>query len=178
MGRVAFIPWTKFQNADEFAGYVRKWNSANTHSGHQWTIVMWKDKTAAATMGNLGFGSTIRIVGHGEAGSHKISCDEAGSNGLSYEAVFDRLVTSGLKRSFAGTIDCHSCSSGVPRPGSQSFAAKLANHLRLNGYLLISVVGYFGDLNADYHDNGGKYHHKYVTMFGGEVKKKWARMRF
>ena len=132
MGRVAFIPWTKFQNADEFAGYVRKWNSANTHSGHQWTIVMWKDKTAAATMGNLGFGSTIRIVGHGEAGSHKISCDEAGSNGLSYEAVFDRLVTSGLKRSFAGTIDCHSCSSGVPRLTSAKRSSSCLTECRVH----------------------------------------------
>ena len=140
MGRVVFIPWNKFQNAEEFAGYVTNWNSANTHSNHQWTTVTWRANTAAPSISNLSFGSTIRIIVHSNPGCHKIFCDLQGGNPLTYETVCDRLIASGLSRTFAGTIDCHSCSSGVPSLGSQSFAAKVAMYLRLNGYAMVSVA--------------------------------------
>ena len=175
MGHVAFVPWTQ-ATAPEFSTYVNQWNTANTHDGHQWTVVHYGDDRS--TIKALGFGSAIRIIGHGGAGDHELDADLHGNGTIKYDTVCDRLIATGLTRTYAGTIDCHSCSSAVPIPGKQAFAAKIANYLRSKGYLLISVVGYFGALDAEYDNTGGKYDHKYVTLFGREVKKKWAQWRF
>lgn len=176
MGRIAFVPWAHAQ-APEFEADVIQWNSSNTHHGHTWSTVHFGD--GREVIKSLSVGSTIRIMGHGAPGDHTIDADVHGGGSLKYDEVCDRLIATGLTRSFAGTIDCNSCSSATATLGRQSFAAKVSQYLRGKGYLLISVVGYFGALDARYNNfMGGKYQHMNVTLFGWEAKKKWARVRF
>ena len=75
-------------------------------------------------------------------------------------------------------IVCDNCYSAVPKIGSQSFAAKVSQYMRGKGYLLISFIGFFGPIDSYYNDGGGKYYHRHVTLFGKEIKSKWAQFRF
>jgi hypothetical protein len=160
MGRILFIPWSQ-TDAPEFSQYGVQWNSAHTHSRastlarHQWDIVHYGD--SPALIKSLSAGSTIRIIGHGGSGEHELAGDQNGNHRIKYDEVCDRLISTGLNRKFVGVIDLHSCCSAVPSTGRQSFAAKVSQYLRGKGYLLISFVGYFGELDAEYHDGGGGY---------------------
>lgn len=70
-------------------------------------------------------------------------------------------------------IVCDSCFSAVPTPGSQCFAAKVSQYMRGKGYLLISFIGYLGTIESCYDSHGDdQYKHRYVTVFGQEVKSK------
>jgi len=182
--RIAYVPWTRASGAaNEYIAKVQSWNddSDDTHRGHDYDLVFSGDGNETALIRALPYGHRIYIKGHGQAGDHQIYPSLAAlnaGNGLKYDAVADNLIASGLRKRWVGVIVCDNCSSAVPTRGSQAFAAKFSQYMRGRGYLLISFIGYFGLIDSEYNDQGGKYLHRYVTMFGNEVKSKWAQWRF
>jgi hypothetical protein len=180
--RIAYVPWTRGSGeAAEYIGKVQSWNddSDDTHHGHTYDLVFYGDLAAKATIRALPYGHRIYIKGHGLPGDHSIYPNpSAASVGMSYEDVCDHLIESGLQKRWAGVIVCDNCYSAVPKVGSQAFAAKVSQYMRKKGYLLISFIGFFGPVDSHYNDQGGKYLHRHVTLFGKEIKSKWAQFRF
>jgi hypothetical protein len=149
------------------------WNTKNTK--HNYT---YETLAPGSDLSTLPWYSEIYIRGHGGDGDHEIA--DGNHNVLKYDAVADLLIADGLKRTWSGVIKCLNCSSGVPTLGRQSFAAKFAQYMRGKGYLLISFVGYLGPVDGYplKNDPNAHYDHKYTTIFGHEVKNKWARAFF
>jgi hypothetical protein len=183
--RIAYVPWTRASgNADDYRGKVDSWNddSDQTHGEHEYDLVFHQDLNAKTVIRALPYGHRIYIKGHGLPGRHEISPRVGGFNaglGLTYNDVCDRLISDGLQKRWVGVIVCDNCYSAVPKPGSQAFAAKVSQYMRGKGYMLISFIGFFGPIDSYYNDNqGGKYLHRNVTVFGTEIKSKWAQFRF
>lgn len=181
--RILYIPWTRASGlADQFINNGAQWNasSAQTHNQHTYDVVCYGDANAKTIIRGLPWGHRIYVQGHGGAGDHSIEADAA--NRLTYNEVADRLIADGLQKRWAGVIVCDSCQSAVPTMGMQAYARKFADYMRLKGYLLISFIGYFGPVDAIYNRQKGllgddpKYDHRYVTVFGKEVKSKWTQI--
>jgi len=97
----------------------------------------------------------IYIRGHGHAGEHKIYSAKSFGEEVSYSTVHDRLVASGLPKSFSGHIHCYNCHSGEPgNPAENMFASKIpyarmfADHMYTNGYRSAKFYGYLGPLDS------------------------------
>ncbi|HTJ29466.1 MAG TPA: C80 family cysteine peptidase [Acidobacteriaceae bacterium] len=175
--RVVFIPWDQAVGS-EFGDEVDDHN-ANTdrHHQHNYEAVYYDSPHPNGVIETLPWGVRIEIVGHGGRGDHEL--ETSGGNALTYKEVADRLIEHGLKKRHPRTISLNTCSSAVPTLGSQSFAAKFANYMRSEGYLLISVLGYFGAIDGKYYmEPGHDYSHRFVTVAGKEVKGKWVAWRF
>jgi hypothetical protein len=180
--RIAYVPWWRATGvANEYLAKVQSWNddAADTHHQHDYDLVFSGDPNEKAIIRALPYGHRIYIKGHGLPGDHKIYPNpNPGTAGMKYDDVCDNLIGSGLQKRWAGVIVCDNCYSAVPAPGRQAFAAKVSQYMRGKGYLLISFIGYFGPVDSLYNDRGGKYSHRHVTLFGKEVKSKWAQWRF
>jgi len=175
--RVVFIPWTAAEGAEFGAEVVDHNANTDRHHQHNYEAVYYDSPHPNGTIENLPWGVRIEIVGHGGAGNHGIQT--SGGNELTYSDVADRLIEHGLRKRHPRTISINTCSSAVPTLGSQCFAAKFANYMRSEGYLLISVLGYFGAIDGEYNkEPGSEYSHRYVTIGSKEVKGKWACWRF
>lgn len=175
--RVVFIPWTQVVGAEFGAEVVNHNADADRHHSHDYEAVFYDSPHPNGTIANLPWGVRIEIVGHGAAGDHEL--ETSGGHPLTYKQVADRLIEHGLKKRHPRTISLNTCSSAVPTLGSQCFAAKFANYMRSEGYLLISVLGYFGAIDGEYNmEAGHDYSHRFVTVGGKEVKGKWACWRF
>lgn len=179
--RIAYVPWTRASGeAAEYLGKVKQWNdvSDETHHEHDYDLIFHGDLNAKDLIRALPWGHRIYIKGHGLPGYHEIFPNPHAANGLKYDAVGDRLIADGLQKRWAGVIVCDNCYSAVPKVGSQAFAAKLSQYMRGKGYLFLSFIGFFGPIDSHYNDQGGKYLHRHVTLFGKEIKSKWAQFRF
>jgi hypothetical protein len=178
MANVIYIPWS-LPLAQEFLLKSQQWVNSEGDQKHtrNWQIVMNGDP--GAPLSSLPFGSTIYVRGHGAPGDHSLDADNHGNGSIKYDQVCDRMIADGLKRSFAGTIKFSCCNSGVPGFGAQSFAAKASQYFRFSkGYMLISFVGYMGAVDSEYNFDSDTHRHRYVTVFGKEIKSKWAQIRF
>lgn len=178
MANIIYIPWDGAL-ATEFLAKSQQWVDTQSEQKHtrNWIIVKYKDP--GLPLSNIPFGSTIYVRGHGESGKHSIQAVHSGWGDIGYDLVCDRMIADGLGRSFVGTIKFSCCNSGVPKLGSQPFAAKASQYLRLKGYLFISFVGYLGAIDGRYdYDNGDAHRHRYVNVLGTEVKSKWVQVRF
>ncbi len=197
--RIAYVPWTRASGlANEYLDKVQEWNddADDTHHGHTYDLVFYGDGNQEQVFEALPSCHRIYIKGHGSPGDHRIypNITAPDSDGIKYDVVCDRLIESGLKRSWMGVIVCDNCYSAVPQIGSQAFAAKMSQYLRLKGYLFISFIGLFGPVTSKYLARGGKYSHRYVLPFANDmpligakagsklsqfmVKSKWAQWRF
>jgi len=178
MSNVIYVPWSGAE-ANEFLEKSRQWqdsdNSGRSKHKRDWVLTQYGQNGLA----KIKRGSTIYVRGHGAPGFHSLAPVDDGNGLIDYRTVCDRMIADGLYKSFVGTIKFSCCDSGVPTLGSQSFAAKFSQHLRLSkGYFLVSVVGYLGAVDSHYNDQGGKNNHRYVTFFGKETKSKFAQVRF
>jgi hypothetical protein len=181
--RIAYVPWTRASGGgNQYVAKVQQWNdhTDSTHGKHTYDLVFHGDADAKQTIRGIGWGHRIYIKGHGGPGDHYIYGD--GDAMLKYDEVAERLISDGLQKRWAGVIVCDNCYSAVPKVGSQAFARKFADKMRMKGYLMISFIGYFGPVDSYYNQGEGlmgkpsKYEHRYVTVFGGEVKSKWAQI--
>lgn len=179
MANIIYIPWSGAL-ANEFLGKSQQWVNSSGNQKHQrnWQIVLNGDP--GSPLSNLSFGTKIYVRGHGAPGDHTIDADEHGNGRIKYDQLCDQMIADGLKRTFTGTIKFSCCNSGVPKFGSQAFAAKASQYFRFSkGYLLISFVGYMGSIDSEYnYEDDDEHMHRHVTMFGKEIKSKWAQMRF
>jgi hypothetical protein len=183
MTDIVYTPWPRAGDGQGFVQEVADWNaSIGRGEVHRRTKalldVCYGDP--GQPLANVKRGASIYVEGHGASGDHEVVADHHGSAPLKYNEVCDRLIGSGLQRSWLGTIKFLICDSAVPKIGKQSFAAKASQYFRLRkGYLLISFVGYLGPVDGvPNFDNGSKHAHRWVTMFGREVKSKYAEIRF
>lgn len=185
---IHFIPWTRASGEHvDFLAEVQDWanSSAAGETNHRYNfdIVCHGD---AYDMSTLPWYSEIYVHGHGGKGDHELSSECGANTSLKYDAVADRLISHGLKKTWSGAIKLYACSSGTPTLGRQSFAAKFAQYMRFKkNYHLVSYVGYYGAIDGcpDYSPEGSYSKHKYATMFEGtslecEVKTKWRKAFF
>lgn len=120
----------------------------------------------------------VYIRGHGMAGAN---CIEAGRGGgyVRYDEVVNRLVESGLPKTFRGKIKCYNCHSAesLNPAGNQDhhvfetygtcFAQLVADAMYARGYKKCTFFGYVGSIDA-FAKDGTSGKHKYVR--GAAVK--------
>lgn len=179
---ILYVPWTYPGEGDEFHTKSLAWKDADDadelhYGSYNYEIVHYGDGTSLA---DLSWFSEIYIRGHGAPGDHTIDNDHSGTSSLKYDAVADRLISHGLKKTWVGVIKCYNCNSGRCTLGMQSFAAKFAQHMRFTkGYHLVSYVGYLGAMDSEPNQQAGEqFKHKHATMFGREIKSKYAKALF
>jgi len=188
-----FIPFTG-ANAKEFKIKSEQWNEAekvNLSDGidakkyRQFDIVTWVDKVISKELDTLSTtNSEIFIRAHGSIGATHISTRNAPeqqgasiTTAVSVTDVCDRLISSGLKTSYAGKIHFYSCYSGVdiiPQKMKETHAKQKvkiergqtikkehlvgpdciarigAKYLKSKGYVNAKYFGYLGPLKSEY----------------------------
>ena len=141
-------------------------------------VAIWYDGKSNPFMASFNTGQ-IYVRGHGMAGFVSIEMARGGER-IHYTDVVDRLVTSGLKKAFAGDIKCYNCHSaetGVPGSDSQiddgtPFAQYVADELYARGYKSCRVFGYTDAIDSFPKGAGavvqtGEVLHKYRRGKGG-----------
>ena len=190
---LVFIPFTG-QNSKEFKVKSEQWNEAekvNLSGGidakkyRQFDIVIWEDKIISNEVKDLSTtNSEIFIRAHGSIGATHVSTrntpieDKASvTTAISVTEVCDRLISSGLKTSYAGNIHFYSCYSGVdilPQKMKETHAKQKikidngqtvkkehlvgpdciarigAKYLKSKGYVNAKFFGYLGPLKSEY----------------------------
>lgn len=130
--------------------------------------VWWKPKKKDSFISSLNTGQ-IYIRGHGMPGFKSIEGGRGGER-VDYDEVVDRLIDSGLHKSFAGQIKCYNCHSaenGDPSSndpegiGGIPFAQRVADELYIRGFRHCRIFGYFGSIDSFVKD-GSEGKHKYV----------------
>lgn len=102
----------------------------------------------------------IYIVGHGGAGKDIVS--PAGITSphiLTAREVGERLIQSGLKPEFKGSLKCFTCSSASPidaANGQESFAQLFADFMVSNGYTNCAFQGYTKSISSRANSDGHK----------------------
>lgn len=117
----------------------------------------------------------IYIRGHGMPGENIIEGGRGGEH-LRYDEVVDRLIKSGLNKSFSGKIKCYNCHSAesidptgniaasVIETGGTAFAQLIADEMFHRGYRSCTFWGYEGSIDSLPKD-GSQGKHKYVRAF-------------
>lgn len=188
-----FIPFAG-PNAKEFKVKSEQWNEAeetNLSGGidakkyRQFDIVVWENKMASKDITSLpNKNAEIFIRAHGSIGATHVSTrntpnenSASVTTAVSVTDVCDRLISSGLKTSFAGNIHFYSCYSGVdilPQKMKETHAKQKiklekgqtvkkehlvgpdciarigAKYLRSKGYVNAKYYGYLGPLKSEY----------------------------
>lgn len=115
--RIVFIPWPPAE-AQEFIDKTNQWNRVSTKA---FTILSWQAGVQHAAIQNAhnDDGTAIYIRGHGSPGQDYIQIKVTGGGGavteqkLSIITACQRLIASGLHKSFGGTIKFFHCYSGT-----------------------------------------------------------------
>ena len=145
--KIIFIPYTDAEGNGGERGDAASWES--NLSG--FSTVVYDGGFQHPIMG-AGLLDQIYIVGHGAAGDPAIAND-TGAADLPYDTIADRLILTGLPRSFAGEIKIYACRGGEANGTSLSFAKLFARYLiKEKKYFLASVYGYVGKLTAKVFD--------------------------
>jgi hypothetical protein len=126
----------------------------------------------------------IYIVGHGAAGDPKIAND-TGSADLPYNTIADRLILTGLPKSYAGDIKIYACEGGEANGTNLAFAKHFARYLiKEKKYLLTAVYGYVGSLTAltleDQNVGGHAVTHKKAhkwSVSGSGANERWTKAK-
>lgn len=115
--RIVFIPWPPTE-AQEFIDKTNQWNRVSTKG---FTILSWQAGVQQAAIQNAhnDAGTVIYIRGHGNPGQDYIQIKVTGGGGTVTEhklpiiTACQRLIASGLHKSFAGAIKFFHCYSGT-----------------------------------------------------------------
>jgi hypothetical protein len=141
--KIIFIPFTDGEGNTGERGDAADWE-ANL-SG--FTTVVYDGGFQPAVM-QAGILDQIYIVGHGAAGDPKIAND-TGSADLPYNTIADRLILTGLPKTYAGDIKIYACRGGEANGTNLAFAKHFARYLiKEKKYYLTAVYGYVGKLTA------------------------------
>ena len=72
-----------------------------------------------------------------------------------FNTVYDRLLESGLQKTFAGEIHCYNCHSAEHNKDGKDgpfygepYAVRFANYMYTNGYKSCTYFGYLGPLDS------------------------------
>ncbi|TQF83087.1 hypothetical protein FK498_03325 [Elioraea sp. Yellowstone] len=138
--------------------------------GHRAISVWWQPGKKNPFLAGLSDGQ-IYIRGHGMPGYKSIEGGRGGER-VDYDEVVDRLLQSGLRKTFAGKIKCYSCHSAEfgDTAGSMDreqvgtpFAQLVADELYARGVRNCTVFGYWGAIDSFVKD-GSEGRHKYVRV--------------
>jgi hypothetical protein len=116
----------------------------------------------------------VYIRGHGMPGENIIEGGRGGEK-VPYDEVVNRLITSGLRKTFAGKIKCYNCHSAetidptdkisysIIQTDGQAFAQLIADEMYARGYKHCTFYGYVGAIDSQPKD-GSEGKHKYVRV--------------
>lgn len=180
MAKIVFIPFSDAEGNAVEQGKIQQW--IDTRGGY--SFVCYTGAEIASIKGS-GLFDEIYILAHGSAGASSVSGDAGHS--LTYQALADRLIASGLSPRYAGCVKIYACRSGERSGNESSFARRFAKYLiKEKKRYLCSVYGYAGDLTSHYvtvqeKSSGNVTHkkaHKYGLVDGDDERASSRRKRF
>ena len=97
---------------------------------------------------------------------------------IDFDVVADRLIASGLPKTFSGKIklfNCHSAESGAPGSDPECvgppFARQVADELYSRGYKHCTYFGYVGSIDSFAKDGSeGKHHYIRKNVLGKQTE--------
>lgn len=134
-------------------------------------VQVWYDGKKNPFLAGMNDGQ-IYIRGHGMPGENLIEGGRGGEK-VRYTEVVNRLIKSGLKKTFTGKIKCYNCHSAetidpagnlwaaVTETGGMPFAQLVADEMYARGYRACTFYGYVGSIDSLPKD-GSAGKHKYV----------------
>jgi len=136
------------------------------------TTVIWYDGKPQPQIQSLDTGQ-LYIRGHGMPGMGSIFGAKSGGETVPFNTVFERLVTSGLPKTFGGEIHCYNCNSAANSPDNKGdpYAVTFANFMYSQGYKSCKYFGYLGLLDS-FQKDGSKGTNIYAREFVYEGKKR------
>ena len=132
---------------------------------------VWFDGKRNAFLAGMQDGQ-VYIRGHGMPGENRIEGGRGGEK-VRFDVVVDRLIKSGLPKSFVGKIKCYNCHSAetigvegsvnsrVTETNGMPFAQLIADEMFARGYKKCTFYGYVGSLDS-MPKAGSQGTHKYV----------------
>jgi len=145
---------------------LRKDIDHEAEKGNTAVAVWYKPKTKAPFLQSLNTGQ-VYIRGHGMAGFKSIEGGRGGER-IDYDVLVDRLVESGLPKTFTGKVkmfNCHSAEPGVPGSDPECvgppFARLVADEMYSRGYKSCTYFGYFGSIDS-FAKEGSQGKHHYI----------------
>jgi hypothetical protein len=163
--RIHFIPWCLFRSPGLTWDALRWQGRAAVSKGKWYHIVHYAPPGVPNPLFLAAWQSTIYIQGHGKAGDEHLTRAPGVTEGrLLYRDVAERLVRTGLRKSFRGVIKLWICDSGLGRnkggletkqddlseDETQSFGRLFADEMRNRGYVNCRYQGYFGTVSSRY----------------------------
>ena len=142
--------------------------------GNDAFAVWYKPKTKNPFMSSFNTGH-IYVRGHGMPGFRSIEGGRGGER-ITVKQLVDRMIESGLPKSFTGKIklyNCHSAEDG--KPGSDpectgpAFARQVADEMYTRGYKSCTYYGYMGRIDSFVKDGSSGRHHYTRDMAGGKL---------
>ena len=135
------------------------------------SLEIWYDGKKSPFLAGMTDGQ-LYIRGHGMPGFRSIEGGRGGER-VDYGTVIDRLIKSGLRKTFMGKIkcfNCHSAETGVigsdPEVEGPPFARLIADEMYTRGYKHCTFFGYLGAIDS-YAKDGSAGIHKYARAKGG-----------
>lgn len=115
----------------------------------------------------------IYVRGHGMPGFRSIEGGRGGER-ITYTTLADRLIASGLKKTYSGKLklyNCHSAEEGKPGTDPEcvgpAFARLVADEMYSRGYKSCTYYGYIGSIDSFAKDGSqGKHHYVRETVKG------------
>lgn len=165
MAKIVFIPFSDAEGNTVEQAKIQQW--IDTRGGYSFACY---SGSALPAIKGAGLFDEIYILAHGSAGASSVSGDAGHS--LTYQALADRLIASGLSPRYAGCVKVYACRSGERDGGESSFARRFAKYLiKEKKRYLCSVYGYAGNLTShslteeEARGSGDtKKHHKWSRM--------------
>ena len=144
--------------------------------GNTAIAVWYKPKTKSPFIQSMSTGQ-IYIRGHGMAGFKSIEGGRGGER-IDFDVVADRLIKSGLPKSFNGKIklfNCHSAESGQPGSDPECvgppFARQFADEMYSRGYRSCTYYGYHGSIDSFAKDGSrGRHHYIRKVVMGQQTE--------
>ncbi|MFC6486413.1 hypothetical protein [Nitratireductor sp. GCM10026969] len=184
--KVQFLPYDPNNAKIAFAQYeygsqggsdmdkLKKDIDAAKAKGHSAVAVWYNPKKKHPFLQSMNTGD-IYIRGHGMPGFKSIEGGRGGER-VDYDVVADRLIESGLKKTFSGKIkcyNCHSAESGDPATDPEClgppFARLVADELFSRGYKHCTFYGYLGRIDSFVKDGSRGKHHYTRDVQGGKL---------
>lgn len=145
-------------------------------------VAVWYNGKKNPHMASLTDGQ-LYIRGHGMPGFRSIEGGRGGER-ISYDVLVDRLIATGLRKTFSGKVKCYNCHSAEPgvvgsdpevEDGSP-FARLVAEEMYSRGFKHCTYFGYFGAVDA-FAKAGSQGTHKYSREVRAGTQVEVARAR-
>jgi hypothetical protein len=146
--RILFVPWPVGES--DLHQTARQW------MGGAKTPTLWTPYTGNedSVMARLTGMDVVYLLGHGRPGAPELWPERSlRGTPLHMKQVAGRLLHSGLRPAWSGSLKCYACWSASqlvadPHPSERPLARQLAEHLREHGFRC-SVFGYEAETSSN-----------------------------